>query len=291
MEQKKSNLGSDTAVLLLAGRDQKGLVARVSGFLYERGANILDADQHTDQIAGIFFQRIEFVLAGMDIDFEELREKIGPFLKNLGMDFHLRASNPKKRVAVLASKSDHCLMDILFRARSGELRGDFVSVIGNHADHQSLVESLGLRFYYLPVTRETKEVQERRMLEILEHERIDLIVLARYMQILSPAFTEKFPNRIINIHHSFLPAFSGARPYHQAHERGVKIIGATSHYVTAELDAGPIIEQETVHVSHRDSIEDLERKGRDLEKVVLARAVRNHLEDRILVYGNKTVVF
>jgi formyltetrahydrofolate deformylase len=280
-----------TATLLLSGPDRKGLVASISGFLYQHGANILHADQHADSSVGMFFQRIQFELDGMDLGFAELEEAIGPLIQELGMQFQLLSSEQRKRVAVLASKSDHCLLDVLLRARAGELNADFVLVASNHEDHRAMVAALGLPYYVFPMTPETKAGQEKDLLELLRRERTDLVILARYMQILGREFVGAFPHRIINIHHSFLPAFSGARPYHQAYERGVKLIGATSHYVTEELDAGPIIEQETVRVSHRDSIEDLQRKGRDLEKLVLARAVRTHLEDRVLVYANKTVVF
>jgi formyltetrahydrofolate deformylase len=227
----------------------------------------------------------------MDLGFDQLKGAIRPLVEELGMQFQLFFSEQRKRVAILVSKFDHCLLDILLRARAGELRGDFAQVISNHDDHRHMVTALGLPYHTFSMTKETKVEQERAIIELLRRENVDLIILARYMQILGKEFVSAFPYRIINIHHSFLPAFVGAKPYHQAHERGVKLIGATSHYVTEELDAGPIIEQETVRVSHRDSIEDLLRKGRDLEKLVLARAVRYHLEDRVLVYANKTVVF
>lgn len=284
-------VSSRTATLLVHGPDRKGLVAGISGFLYEHGANILDADQHTDPAAQLFFQRIHFSLEGMDLSFEELGVAIRPLMLELGMTAALHSGGKLKRVAVLASRSDHCLLDILLRARAGELKAEFVLVASNHEDHREMVRAIGLPYYFFPITKENRAYQEEKMLELLKGERIDLVVLARYMQVLEIPFLSAFPSRIINIHHSFLPAFSGAKPYHQAHERGVKLIGATSHYVTEKLDEGPIIEQETARVSHRDSVEDLERKGRDLEKVVLARAVRAHLEDRILVYSNRTVVF
>lgn len=280
-----------TATWLLSGPDQKGLVAKIAGFLYQHGANILHADQHQDSSAGMFFQRIQFELDGMDLSFDQLRQASRPLVEQLGMHSQLLSSEQRKRVAILVSKPDHCLLDILLRARAGELRGDFILVISNHEDHRAMVTALGLPYHTFPMTKETKAQQERAIIELLRGESIDLVILARYMQILGKEFVAAFPYRIINIHHSFLPAFVGAKPYHQAYERGVKLIGATSHYVTEELDAGPIIEQETVRVSHRDSIDDLLRKGRDLEKLVLARAVRYHLEDRVLVYANKTVVF
>lgn len=280
-----------TATWLLSGPDQKGLVAKIAGFLYQHGANILHADQHQDSSVGMFFQRIQFELDGMDLTFEQVKQAADPLVQELGMRSQLLSSEQRKRVAILVSKPGHCLLDLLLRARAGELRGDFVLVISNHDDHREMVTALGLPYYTFPITKETKPEQEHAIIELLRRESIDLVILARYMQILGKEFVSAFPYRIINIHHSFLPAFVGAKPYHQAYERGVKLIGATSHYVTEELDAGPIIEQETVRVSHRDSIEDLLRKGRDLEKLVLARAVRYHLEDRVLVYANKTVVF
>ncbi len=281
----------ETAILQVYGPDRKGLVAGISGFLFDHGANILHADEHTDAPAGMFFQRIQFELKGMDIKFEELEPAIRPLARKLNMNIQLLSGRTKKRMAVLTSKSDHCLLDILLRARAGELNADIALVAGNHDIHAGLVGALVIPFHFFPMPPETKAVQEKKLLELLIREKVELVVLARYMQILGRKFIAAFPNRIINIHHSFLPAFSGSRPYQQAYHRGVKLIGATSHYVTEELDAGPIIEQETVRVSHGDSIEDMERKGRDLEKVVLARAVRFHLEDRILVYANKTVVF
>lgn len=287
----KPSTGRQAAVIQIYGPDRKGLVAEISGFLYKFGANILDADQHTDAPAGMFFQRIRFELDGPAGKLKRLEKSMRPLLIKLRMKAQIIAGHRKKRMAVLVSKLDHCLMDIVLRVRSGELHGDLVFVAGNHRDHEKMVLSFGFPYYYFPVTPKTRAEQEKKLLKLLRKEKIELVVLARYMQILGKEFIEAFPNRIINIHHSFLPAFSGAKPYHRAYERGVKLIGATSHYVTEELDAGPIIEQETVRVSHRDSIEDLVRRGRDLEKMVLARAVRDHLEDRVLVYANKTVVF
>ncbi len=278
----------DTATLLLSCPDRPGLVARTSAFLAQREANIVHADQHTDYEVGLFLQRIEFELDGLDG--ERLRDEFAQVAGELGMDWQLHLPD-RQRIAVLSSKEPHCLLDLIGRQQTGELAGEIAVVISNHPDHRGFAEGAGIPFLHLPVTKETKRDQERQIVEVLDEYDIDLVVLARYMQILSPAIVDEVGGRAINIHHSFLPAFAGARPYHQAHARGVKLIGATAHYVTADLDEGPIIGQDVAQVSHRDSVEDLKRKGRDLEKVVLARAVRHHLEHRVIVYGNKTVVF
>jgi formyltetrahydrofolate deformylase len=280
-----------TAVLLIACRDQKGLVAGVSDFLYRHDGNIIHADQHTDLEEGVFLQRVEWEVEGFGIPREGIAEAFTPIAERFGMRWSVHFSDHVPRVAILVSKMQHCLYDLLARWRLGELHADVPLVISNHDDAQAVVSDFGPRFAVLPVDRSRRDEQETQMRKLLEAERIDLLVMARYMQILSDSFVSHFPNRIINIHHSFLPAFAGARPYHQAHERGVKIIGATAHYATADLDQGPIIEQDVARVSHRDSVADLVRKGRDLEKVVLARAVDLHLRNRIVVYGNKTVVF
>lgn len=280
-----------TAVLLARGPDRKGLVARITGFLFEHGANILHADQHNDALAGMFFQRIEFVLDEMDLPFPALQEQLRPVMGTLGMSFELFDSGVVPRVAILVSKLDHCLLDLLSRSRAGELRGELAVVVSNHETLRPLAETSGVPFAHLPVTPDAREAQEEQLLGLLTRARIDLVVLARYMQILSARFVQAYPLRMINIHHSFLPAFRGSRPYHQAAERGVKLIGATSHFVTEVLDDGPIIEQDVVRVTHRDTVADMQRKGRDLERLVLARAVRLWLERRILSYGNKTVVF
>ncbi|MDO8615962.1 MAG: formyltetrahydrofolate deformylase [Dehalococcoidia bacterium] len=280
-----------TAVLLLSCRDQKGLVAAVSDFLYRHDGNIIHADQHTDQEEAVFLQRVEWELEGFAIAREGIAEAFRPVAERFGMTWSLHFSDYTPRVAVFVSKLAHCLYDLLGRWRMGEFRADIPLILSNHADHRAIAAGFGVEFQHLPVTAQTKAAQEERALALLEESRIDVVVLARYMQVLGEAFVARYPNRIINIHHSFLPAFAGARPYHKAHERGVKIIGATAHYVTAALDQGPIIEQDVARVSHRDSVEDLVRKGRDLEKVVLARAVDLHLRNRVLVYGNKTVVF
>jgi len=278
-----------TATLLIICPDRPGLVAAVSNFLFERGANIVHADQHVDREEGLFLQRVEFEAEGLDLD--ALEASFGGLAGPMGMRWALRRSTRDTQVAILVSQQAHCLTDLLARWEMKELSGHPVAVISNHPDHADLVGHFGLPYHHLPVDPETRADQEAKVLETLESVGADLIVLARYMQILSGDFVERYPNRIINIHHSFLPAFAGGRPYHQAHERGVKVIGATAHYVTAELDQGPIIDQDVTRISHRDSVSDLVQKGRDLEKVVLARAVRAHLENQILVYRNRTVVF
>lgn len=280
-----------TAVLLARGPDRKGLVARIAGFLYSHGANILHADQHIDMLAGMFFQRIEFTLDDMDLPPEQLQEQLVPLMRDLGMTFQLYGTDDVPRVAVLVSKLEHCLIDLLLRSRAGEIRGQIAVVVSNHETLRPWAELFQVPFVYLPVTPETRAEQEHKLLGVLADHGIDLVVLARYMQVLTPRVVQAYPLRIINIHHGLLPAFRGARPYHQAMERGVKLIGSTSHFVTEELDEGPIIEQEVARVSHRDTLSDLQRKGRDLERLVLARAVRLYLERRILCYGNKTVVF
>lgn len=281
----------ETAVLLISCHDQKGLVAAVSDFIYRNDGNIIHADQHTDQEEGIFLQRVEWQLDGFAIEREGIAEAFGPIAERFALDWDLKFSGDVPRIALFVSRLEHCLYDLLGRYRAGELRADIPLVISNHEDLRPMVESLGIAYHHYDFTAQTKVEQEKRMLDQLAEEGIDLVVLARYMQIVGPEFVAAYPNRIINIHHSFLPAFAGARPYHMAHERGVKIIGATAHYVTEELDQGPIIEQDVVRVSHRDTVDDLLRKGRDLEKIVLARAVGLHLRHRVLVYKNKTVVF
>ena len=280
-----------TAVLLLSCPDQRGLVASVSDFVYRHGGNIIHADQHTDREQGVFLQRVEWELGGFQVAPEEIGPAFEPLAKRFGMRWTLRLSGARPRVAILVSKLPHCLYDLLARWRLGEMVADIPFIASNHPDAAPIATESGLAFHHLPVTADSKADQEGRLTELLEAERVDLIVLARYMQVMSESFCARYPQRIINIHHSFLPAFAGARPYHHAHARGVKIIGATAHYATAELDQGPIIEQDVVRVSHRDSVADLVRKGRDLEKVVLARAVDLHLRHRIVVVGNKTVVF
>jgi formyltetrahydrofolate deformylase len=280
-----------SAVLLMSCRDQKGLVAGTSDFIYRNDGNIVHADQHVDAEAGLFLQRIEWELVGFRIPRAELTDAFRPIAEKFGMQWELHFSDYVPRMAIFVSKLEHCLHDLLLRQRMGEFQAEIPLVISNHPDLRQLVETFGPQYHFYPITEETRAEQEKKQIELLEAQRIDLVVLARYMQILGGDFVRRFGNRIINIHHSFLPAFPGGRPYHQAYERGVKIIGATSHYATEELDQGPIVEQDVARVSHRDSVEDLIRKGRDLEKVVLSRAVSLHLAHRILVYGNKTVVF
>jgi formyltetrahydrofolate deformylase len=280
-----------TASLLLSCRDRPGLVAAVAEFVFRHGGNILHADQHVDREVGIFFQRVEFDLNGFTLGRDEISPTFAPVAARFDMRCDVRFSDDIPRVAILVSKQPHCLHDLLGRWQSGELRAEIPVVISNHPDHHDAVRFNGAAYEHLPVDPADRAAQEAAVLDVLADQHIDLVVLARYMQILSPGFVQRFPSRIINIHHSFLPAFVGAQPYRQAYERGVKLIGATAHYATEDLDEGPIIEQDVARVSHRDSVEDLVRKGRDLETVVLARAVRAHLENRVLTYGRKTVVF
>jgi formyltetrahydrofolate deformylase len=282
---------STTAVLLLSCPDQPGIVAAVADFVYRHGGNILDAQQHTDETDGIFFQRIEFDLARCDLAPHEIEPALQPVVDRFAMRCAVRRSSDVARLCVLVSREPHCLVDLLARTRRGELTAEIPLVVSNHPDQAEVASWFGVEFLHLPVTPDTKPQQEGAVRAALAEHGVTLVVLARYMQILSPEFCDEWANRIINIHHSFLPAFSGARPYHQAHERGVKLVGVTAHYATAELDDGPIIDQDVVRVSHRDSIDDLRRRGRDLEVVVLARAVRAHIEHRVLVHGRRTVVF
>ena len=280
------------AILLVQCPDRPGIVAAISSFLFRHGANITDFDQHTsDEGAGAYFTRLEFQTTGLDLPLEDLKKAFEfDVARPFAMDWRLTLSSQRKRVAVLVSKHDHALLELLWTWKRGELRADVTRVVSNHPDLGPSVESFGVPFTHVPNSKETRRESEARMTELLEGS-ADVLVLARYMQIVSPEFVARWPNRIINIHHSFLPAFVGADPYRQAYERGVKIVGATAHYVTAELDAGPIIEQDVGRVSHRDSVDDLKQLGRDLERRVLVRAVRWHCEDRVLVHGNKTVVF
>ena len=280
-----------TGVLLLSCPDQRGVVAAVADFIAQHGGNIVHAEQHTDDVEKVFFQRVEFELDGFALERDRILPTFAAVSSRFDMTVDLRFTDQRPRVAILASRQSHCLFDLLGRWRSGELPATIDVVIDNHPDHADLVEHMGVPYVHLPVTPDTKQQQERQVLDELRNRSIDLVVLARYMQILSPKLVEAYRSRIINIHHSFLPAFIGANPYRQAHDRGVKIIGATAHYVTEELDEGPILDQEVTRVTHRDSVADLTRKGRDLETIVLARAVRAHLEHRVLVYGRKTVVF
>ena len=283
----------DRAVLLIDCPDRKGLVARVSGLLYEQGANILHADQHQDHELGLFFMRVEWALEGEtpQEDLAAFEKAFTPLAAELEMRWQLRSMRQKPRVAIFCSQYLHCIADLLHRASAGELACEIALVVSNHRDAEALADFHGVPFVHIPVTPETRSDAEAKQLALLESFEIELVVLARYMQILTESFVAHYPAAIINVHHSFLPAFIGARPYHAAHARGVKLIGATSHYVTTVLDDGPIIEQDVARISHRDQVEDLIARGRDLERIVLSRAVRWHLERRILCYGNKTVVF
>jgi formyltetrahydrofolate deformylase len=280
-----------TAILLLSCPDARGVVAEVAGFVASHGGNITHAEQHTDHAEGVFFQRVEFELDGFDLGRDEILRAFAPVSRRFGMQVDLRFSDHRTRTALLASRQPHCLYDLLTRWRTGELPVEIPVVVSNHPDHADVCAWFGVPYAHLPVSPATKPEQEAQVQAVLERHEVELVVLARYMQILSSSFTDRWPGRIVNIHHSFLPAFVGARPYHQAHDRGVKVIGVTAHYATADLDEGPIIAQDVVPVSHRDTVEDLVRKGRDLEVSVLARAVRAHVEHRVLVYGRKTVVF
>jgi formyltetrahydrofolate deformylase len=280
-----------SATLLISCPDRKGLVAAVTDFLYKHNGNILQLDQHVDAGESAFFMRVEWDLGGFAIPRDEINAKFGEIAAPFQMTWQLHFSTTIPRMAIFVSKQPHCLYEILSRYQSGEWRVEIPLVISNHADLQGIAHRFGVNFHHFPVTKDDKPQVESAQLDLLAKHRIDLVILARHMQIVSPDFIAHYPNRIINIHHSFLPAFVGAKPYHSAHARGVKLIGATSHYVTAELDAGPIIEQDVVRVNHRDTVEEMIRKGKDVEKLVLARAIRHHLLNQVLVYNNKTVIF
>ncbi len=280
------------AILLVRCPDRPGIVAAISSFLFRHGANITDFDQHTSEDeAGVYFTRLEFQTDRIDLPLRDLEAAFSlDVARPFAMDWRLSLGSSRKRVAVLVSRHDHALLELLWTWKRGDLRADVTAVVSNHPDLREAVQGFGVPFHHVPNAREGRREAEVRMVELLDG-KADLLVLARYMQIVSPEFVSRWPDRIINIHHSFLPAFAGADPYRQAYERGVKIVGATAHYVTAELDGGPIIEQDVGRVTHRDSVEDLKHLGRDLERRVLARAVRWHCEDRVIVHGNKTVVF
>lgn len=285
------NLADNPSIVaLLHGPDQPGLVSRVSSWIFLRGSNIIHADQHQDHEATIFFQRVEWIPSSGKAD--EEAATFGQFARNeLGMTVQVARSFDRPKVALFVSKFDHCFHDSILRFRSGEMNGELACILSNHEDLRADAERYELPFYHIPVSKETKPAAEAKQLELLRKHSVQLIVLARYMQILSADFLNKVNCPVINIHHSFLPAFAGGKPYHQAHARGVKLIGATAHYATADLDEGPIIHQDVAWINHRNSVPDLVRKGRDMEKTVLAHAVRLHLDNRILVYNNKTVVF
>jgi len=285
-----------SAILLISCPDRKGEVATIADFVYRHGGNILHADEHADEESGLFLMRVEFDPKDFDIDLAQrdladFSKHFSPVADKFQMKWRLAQSSRRPRMIIFVSKYDHCLVDLLYRQKSGELACDIPLIISNHPDNQPIADFYKIPYVVISITRENKQQAETQIKSLIEDCNADFMVLARYMQILSNDFVNRYPQCIINIHHSFLPAFVGARPYHQAFERGVKLIGATSHYVTEVLDDGPIIEQDVIRVSHRDTVEDLIRKGRDLEKVVLSRAVRWHVENRVLLYGNKTVVF
>jgi formyltetrahydrofolate deformylase len=281
----------NTATLLITCPDSKGIVAAVADFLYQLDANILHADQHQDAENSLFLMRVEWDLAAGSLDPAQFATQFAEISRRFSMEWRLELSKKPLRVAIMVSQYDHCLADLLHRHKNGELVCDIPLIISNHRDTEALAKFYGVDFHYIAVTKDNKAEAEAEQFALFDHYAIDLIVLARYMQILSPDFVRRYPKQIINIHHSFLPAFIGARPYHRAFERGVKLIGATSHYVTEDLDEGPIIEQDIDRISHRDQVEDLIQKGRDLERIVLSKAVRWHIESRILLYANKTVIF
>ena len=289
-EPRSASYVSYNLRLLISCPDRKGLIAAISAFISMHDGNILSADQYVSD-SGTFFMRLEIEGEGFGLGRDEFAGAFAPLARRHGMDWRVSYTDAPKRMAILVSRYDHCLIDLLWRWDSGELDAEIPLVVSNHPELASRAEIYGIPFYHLPVTKVTKAEQEARVMDLLGKHVVDLVVLARYMQILTPKFVEAYPAGIVNIHHSFLPAFAGANPYRRAHKRGVKTIGATAHYVTEELDAGPIIHQDVAHVTHRDTVEDLVRLGREIERRVLARAVRWQLEDRILVDGNRTVVF
>jgi formyltetrahydrofolate deformylase len=282
---------SETAVLSIHSVDRRGLVATIANFLFEHGGSILHADQHQDAELNLFFMRIEWSLLDFDLDEAQFRAAFSPLAESAGLTWEVVFGRRRVSIAILVSRYMHCLIDLLYRHHVGELQCDIAMIVSNHEDARPLAEFYRVPFHHLPFAAGGKVEAEQRQFAVMSEANVDLVVLARYMQVLSPEFVARYPRRIINVHHSFLPAFVGAKPYHAAYERGVKLIGATSHYVTEVLDEGPIIEQDVTRISHRDRLGDLVSKGRDLEKLVLSRAVRWHLEHRILCYGNKTVVF
>jgi len=280
-----------SAILLIHCPDRRGIVAGISSFLYTQGANILHADQHQDNDLGLFFMRIEWDLDGFALSDAAFHQEFQPLAESFDMRWKLAYSAVRPAVAIFVSQAQHCLLDLLYRHEIGELACDIPLIVSNHADAQGLAGFYGIPFHHIPADAGNRAEAEARQIALLAQHGVELIVLARYMQVLSPEFVARYPQRIVNVHHSFLPAFSGARPYHAAYQRGVKLIGATSHFVTEVLDDGPIIEQDVVRISHRDQVRDLVQKGRDLERVVLSRAVRWYLEHRILHYAGKTVIF
>ncbi len=279
------------AIVLISCPDQKGITSAVTGFIAHNNGNIIHADQHIDEQTNTFFMRVEWSLDAFALQGDNIRTAFNAVAQKFAMNWQLHFSEVRPRAAIFVSRKWHCLQDLLIRHKAGQFECDIPLIVSNHPDAKTLAREFGIDFVAFHVTRENKADVERQQIEALKKERIDVIILAQYHQILTGAFVRQFPNQIINIHHSFLPAFVGEKPYRQAYQKGVKILGATSHYVIEELDAGPIIEQDTVRISHRDVLEDLMRKGEDLEKAVLSRAVRWHLQKKILSYGNKTVVF
>ena len=284
-------MNNQVAILLLSCPDRIGLVSRISHFVFERGGNILDLDEHVDTSEKYFFVRIAWDMKNFSISESEMMEAFTPLAKEFKAKWRINFSGKNLRAAVFVSKFDHCLQEILWRQRLGEFNIEIPLIISNHNDLKPLAEHYGIPYYFYPVTPENKTEQEKKELALLKENQIDVIVLARYMQILSGQFVDEYPNGIINIHHSFLPAFSGNDPYRQAYDRGVKIIGETSHYVTKELDDGPIIEQDIIRITHKDTVNDLIRKGRDLERLILARALYYHSQHRVLIHGRKTIIF
>ncbi|HHE55704.1 MAG TPA: formyltetrahydrofolate deformylase [Caldithrix abyssi] len=280
-----------TAVLLLTCPDRVGLISRISHFIFERQGNIIDLDEHVDQEQQLFSIRVAWDMTNFTINAQQLQEAFAPLAKEFQATWSLRFLEQKSRVAIFVSKRDHCLNEILWRYQLGEYNIEICCIVSNHSNLKPIADQYQIPVHVFPITKNNKKEQETKELQLLQKYQVDTIVLARYMQILSPQFVKHYPNRIINIHHSFLPAFAGSNPYRQAFERGVKIIGATSHYVTEELDQGPIIEQDVIRISHKDTLKDLIRKGRDLERLVLAKALRYHFEHRILVHGRKTIIF
>jgi len=281
----------NTAILLVSCPDRKGIVAGIADFVFQHNGNILHADEHADEESNLFLTRVEFDPADFDVDISQFPQHFAPIAAKFEMQWRLARSGYRPKMVILVSKHDHCLVDLLYRHHSGELRCEIPLIISNHPDNRPIAEFYRIPYEVAAFSKDNKAEAEQRIAGLLRARAPDFLVLARYMQILSNEFVNEYPNRIINFHHSFLPAFVGAKPYHQAFERGVKLIGATSHYVTEVLDDGPIIEQDVIRISHRDSVDDLLQKGRDLEKVVLSRAVRWHIENRVLLYGKKTVVF
>jgi formyltetrahydrofolate deformylase len=281
----------NSATLLITCPDTKGIVAAIADFLYQHNANILHADQHQDAENSLFLMRVEWDLKDFSLDEASFAEAFQDIATKYKMTWELKLSKDKLRMAIMVSQYDHCLADLLHRYKNNELQCEIPLIISNHLDAQKLAEFYGIPFFHIPVEKDKKKEAEAEQFALFDKFQVDFIVLARYMQILSEDFVKRYPQRVINIHHSFLPAFIGARPYHRAFERGVKLIGATSHYVTEVLDEGPIIEQDIDRISHRDQVEDLIQKGRDLERIVLSKAVRWHIENRILIYSNKTVIF